>query len=462
MKALLAALLVFTACEAKAVVALHHTEDGRLKIQAIQAQIRAANRLDSEVNGAEQNLARAKTAKASKAELHQLELQLEREKDKQRAAYTKAIHMTLDAYDLHPRIRAGTSVMPQTRGRVIEWLPIAHDRAAREVRAADGSVTRVPQPRLDLAGAAYPDGVVFIDPSTFKHPAGVGYLASTLLHERTHFEQYITAGRGDVMTVAKAQREAYDAERKHSGYFFDDSIPAQKAAIDEVETLWAEEDAKVEAREQRDRTFVGRLRNWYEPETLSTAFDARPRTNEELAAIKQGAERLRAEIASENAERTARINHPRLGHMTPLTAPRAADEAPQMGYMKPLPAPSRASEPPIGLPVPLPIASVEVYHLARRACLGDWNGASHSLSDFYRLTEEDLRILESNASGGDCLSILLSRLVAMRRGGEALDFARLQRETQAIQSPPPVHQDPIERDRRSGGCIKRGVWFPQC
>jgi hypothetical protein len=454
MKAFLAAILVLTACEAKAVVALHHTEDGRLKIQAIAAQIRAANRLDSEVNGAEQNLARAKTAKASKAELHRLELQLEREKDKQRAAYTRAIHMTLDAYDLHPRIRTGTSVMPQTRGRVIEWLPIAHDRAAREVRAADGSTTRVPQPRMDLAGAAYPDGVVFIDPSTFNHPAGVGYLASTLLHERTHFEQYITAGRGDVMTVAKAQREAYDAERIHSGYFLDASIPAQKAAIDEVETLWAEEDAKVKAREQRDRTLVGRLRNWYEPETLSTAFDARPRTNEELAAIKQDAERLRAEIAAENAERTTRINHAQLGYMTPLTAPRAADEAPQMGYMKPLPAPSRASEP--------LLASVEVYHLARRACVDDWNGASYSLSDFYRLTEEDLRRLESSASGGDCISMLLRRLVTMRRGGETLDLARLQRETQNIRNPQPIHEVPVERDRRSGGCIKRGVWFPQC
>lgn len=444
--------LFLASAEAAAVINPRSTPDGLEKIRAIEEQIRAANRIDSAVLRAEDALAQAKTEKEPESVLHQLELAAERERDKQRAAYTKAIHMTLDAYDLHPPVRTGTSVMPHTRGRVIEWLPIAHERAAREVRAADGSVTRVPQPRMDLAGAAYPDGVVFIDPSTFKHPAGVGYLASTLLHERTHFEQYITAGRGDAMTVAEAQREAYGAEMKYSSYFFDASIPIQKAASDEIDARWTEEDAKVKARERRGRTLIGRLKNWYEPETLSTVFEGKPRTIEELDAIKRDAARLRAEIAEENAKRAqARL------YSTATLVPGRAGESHSSGSIPnsqarpPLMVPSRASDRPIlSAPFVEPSRTELVCRMVDSVCVGDWSRAH--FASYHGLTRNDLDRLQTVVSrvAPGCSRSLLERIIAMRLSGAPLDLTRLQAETAAFapSSGPIFQEDPPARNGR--------------
>lgn len=173
------------------------------EIDAIEAQISTAKGMDEKIDLAKTKLEAASSSiEASKANLRALERDVEREEAKQRAARTKAIHMTILAYGLTPDQPSGRSVMRSTKDRTITWLPVAGEGEDRLVQSAKGNLGRRPSkmPAGNIAGVTYPDGVTYIPASTFNR--GPGFLASVLLHERIHFEQYTTDGKGNVMSTA--------------------------------------------------------------------------------------------------------------------------------------------------------------------------------------------------------------------------------------------------------------------
>lgn len=176
---------------------------------AIKNQIVAANKMDTDVIAAKRALDKTGYPKDS-PEYLRLEKAHRRAKDKQNTAYTKAIYMTITAYDLEPRSLRGTSVMPWTKGREIVWLPVAGEDPTRELEDSRGNKRETSRTPLDWAGRTFTDGVTYINPATLR--MGPDFLASTLLHERTHFEQHTTGGRGDTVSTAESEVEAYQAQ----------------------------------------------------------------------------------------------------------------------------------------------------------------------------------------------------------------------------------------------------------
>lgn len=188
------------------------------EIKAIKDQIVVANKMDTIVKEARTELANTRFPQGT-PEYLLLERAHRRIKDKQYAAYTKAIHLAILAYDLEPRSRRGTSVMLWTKGREVVWLPVAGEDPTRELEDASGNRKETTRTSLNWAGRTFTDGVTYINPETLR--MGPDFLASTLLHERTHFEQHTTRGRGDTLSTAETEVEAYQVELDNLDYFFD-------------------------------------------------------------------------------------------------------------------------------------------------------------------------------------------------------------------------------------------------
>lgn len=291
--------LVCLFCLLTARIAFAIKRASQLENQAIQEQIIAANRLDNKVKGTVTDFEKAKNDKFSPDEIRRLEKAKRRAEDEQLAAYTKAIHMTILAYDLEPPSRQGTSAMPLTKGRSIMWLPVAREAESRQIQDAHGEMKRLPQPRNRYSGVTYPDGVTYIDPKTVRK--GVGVLASTLLHERTHFEQFTTAGRGDKMSYREAEVESLQAEKDNAPLFFDPE--KDQGQISEIETWLADAQAKVRQEEEARKGLNGLIRRILPSVPPPETFESRLHTDEELAAIKKRAEELRALVEEETRRR---------------------------------------------------------------------------------------------------------------------------------------------------------------
>ena len=254
------------------------------EIDVIQKQIFLANKMDAEVRKADLDLHIAKVSKAGDANIIALEKTLAREKDKQNAARTKAIHMTILAYDLAPVNHRGTSVMPWTKDRQIEWLPVAHEIEARQIQNSDGTLKNSSQPKKPVLGVAYPDGVVYLAPAAFEK--GVAVLASAILHERIHFEQMTTAGKGNIKSRAEAEAEAYKAEMDNSKIFFDPVNADDRAEIAYIAAQYEEETATAAHEQEARKGLAGLIRRLRSSDGPPELFESKVHTNAELADIK--------------------------------------------------------------------------------------------------------------------------------------------------------------------------------
>lgn len=271
----------------------------------IHEQIRTANKMDKEVLGALYVL-NTTPAKKDSPEYRELERNVQRAMDRQNAARTVAIHMTIRAYKLAPEDLKGTSVMPWTNGRTIRWMPIAREREAREMQDSKGNRKNVSQPNEELDAAAYYDGVTYIYPSAFSR--GPGYLASILRHELTHFEQYTTPGKGDVMSYAEAQAEAYKVQAGYNLNFFDPSKRQELRLMQDIERLRDDEQAKADLEKAAKKTLKGRIRALLPKTDPSGFLESKIHTNAELADISKlvAEAKSHAEIARLEKEKRER------------------------------------------------------------------------------------------------------------------------------------------------------------
>lgn len=252
-------------------------------IDEIQEQIYTANKMDKKIGIAEQAVRDAESMKRSPEYIRDLKQQVVREKEKKNAARTRAIHMAILAYGLEPQSWSGTSVMPWTKGRKIHWQPVAREREARQIQNAEGEFRNVKQ-EGDCVGITFADGVTYMDPSAFEK--GPGYLASYLLHERIHFEQFTTRGKGNTMTYAQAQEEAYQAQVDNAAYFFDPKIrPDDLRLMQDIARLRDDEKAKVDLETEATKGLKGLIRRLLPAAGPPDVFESKVHTNAELADI---------------------------------------------------------------------------------------------------------------------------------------------------------------------------------
>lgn len=169
--------------------------------------------------------------------------------------------------------------MSVTAGRKIEWLPVARDPEERTVYDAEGNSVTFEKPEKTTAGVTYADGTSYLNRDAFLH--GPGWLASTLLHERTHFDQFTTEGRGDVLLPSEREAEAFAAELAHQRLFF--HAVRDKTLLDELKGLHSEAAQKAAADRERLSTVRGKVSDYLfgDPD----GYGLRPHTDEELAVI---------------------------------------------------------------------------------------------------------------------------------------------------------------------------------
>lgn len=277
-------------------------EASKEEIAAIQEQIYTANKMDAEVKAAELKVSLAKAAKVAEDKIIALERARDRVKDKQNAARTVAIHMTIQAYDLAPANPRGASVVAPTKGRTITWLPVAREAEARPIQRESGEFENQPQPKKDLVGKVYPDGVAYIYPDAFNR--GVGYLASTLLHERVHFEQMTTKGKGNKMRRAESEVEAYQAEKDNELFFYDPKI--NEAEMAETEAKLADEKSAAEQVKKERSSFPNRLRDLLGTSAPPDMFESRLHTNAEMADISRLVAQARSQVDIARRDRESR------------------------------------------------------------------------------------------------------------------------------------------------------------
>lgn len=257
----------------------------------IREQIVRANLIDSKITA-------VKTLRGAfrpgSPDYIRLDRDVRRVIDEQSAAYAKAVHMTIHAYGLRLAVDRGTSVMPATEGRSISWIPVVRTQEDREVQGIAGGRTRMPQSRVRISGRQYADGVTYIDPSTLREHS-VGWLASTLLHERTHFEQMTTRGRGDTQSVAQLEQEAYQAEKTNEASFFDPLDSREKEEMLSIELSLAENKNLVAKEAAARKGLMGLVRRILPAAKPPNIFDSRVHTDAELESLKKQSDRFEAE-----------------------------------------------------------------------------------------------------------------------------------------------------------------------
>lgn len=284
---------------------------------AIQQQLARGFDLDQDVRAAklaleqEKDKVRKKQMKKETADTSAVlaaEREYRRLQDLQSAEFTKAIYMAAAAYGLDLAGKKGTSVSPATRGRVIEWLPVAREPEARTIRAKDGKEKDIKQPdTAKYAGATYADGVTYVYRNAFEN--GPDFLAQILLHEKVHFEQFTTPGKGDRYSSAEAEQEAYQAE-------VDNQSNPNTAFLDPAKDEWTIKQraellesfkGDVNAQRQAEKGVLGMIRRILpHPDPDDFVFTNQIHTNEELASIQENARLLRRQIQDEADQRRLR------------------------------------------------------------------------------------------------------------------------------------------------------------
>lgn len=228
-------------------------------------------------------------------------------------ARSKAIHLTLAAYGIVPTDKAGRLIMlrgaivvPDYAGKTATWIVVAGDNAPRSALTPEGSVITT-QKAVDKVTGKEPSGITYLDGVTkiltksFEPtPKGNSMspldLALLLIHERRHFIQYVTPGKGDKLTFNKAEVDAY----------LDDL--GEIASKQNPLGLTVQE---MDSYKNQRQALLGKYRQAQYFEWLKKiargfgdavpAYNL-PNTDEELSAIQKGAHKLEDQIQREAEE----------------------------------------------------------------------------------------------------------------------------------------------------------------
>lgn len=207
-------------------------------------------------------------------------------------AWTKAAYLTVRLYDLEPPRRNAPSVMGGNyKGLEAVWVLQAGEPERRKLHDRRGNEFWEDPPSGRSYGVTYFDGTTALFPAAFSNART---LASTIYHERIHFEQFITNGN----RLDRYEREyfAYDAELKQAHVF--GLTEAELKSIRWRRDFAAKkEDIPIPPEEwTRERSHYGK-------KDLGDDVYRLPHTEGELAAIRREAESLERAVGQELDER---------------------------------------------------------------------------------------------------------------------------------------------------------------
>lgn len=167
------------------------------------------------------------TIKKINAELEGSGLSAEKitnDKRKLVALYDKTTHAVILAYGIKPNHEAGTIVRGAVKGaKSKKWDPVFDDQTHRIMTDKGGK--EVLAKEAPAVGYTWSDGQITLGPGAFEgsfinkttkgkefYSASPALLASLIIHETVHFEQYTTPGRGDKMSRFDMDLEAYKVQ----------------------------------------------------------------------------------------------------------------------------------------------------------------------------------------------------------------------------------------------------------
>lgn len=268
------------------------TEKQRAEIQEF---ISAANDAKKAINAAN-----AKLAKAKGPESELILQEIEKLEAKKAEAYNKAIWRAMDVYQINPpalgnRLPEGTMYKRSPNlGQKVTWVPIFADHDERRIENEAGKMIRMDRLLTD-AGATSSDGITLLFPEAFLGPA---FLASALIHEQVHFEQFTSKGSVQVLTPGEREVQAYAREQQLLDQGILGYTPAEKKA--QQESLTAQT-ARFVKRAKRERAQVTSSNGIPVPEV-----DIQSHTKAELDSIRQQALLLREQVRRESFDRQAK------------------------------------------------------------------------------------------------------------------------------------------------------------
>ncbi len=153
---------------------------------------------------------------ATAEEIVELDRNLVRLKRERKAAYEQAMWRTIKAAEIipivdnDPVLPTGVSVEKSKHiGQRVKWVPIFDEIGVKQRQDGSGARAAPKEFTEKNAGNTASDGVSRIFPGAFENPSA---LASYIVHEVRHFWQMVTPGKGDGMTAAELEVEAYDEE----------------------------------------------------------------------------------------------------------------------------------------------------------------------------------------------------------------------------------------------------------
>ncbi len=214
----IAALILLSLSAANA-RALHVASDtDRIAIQkllteanAVQADVKNAK---LELDALRQELQQRPSDPELEAQVAQAESSVKTFARARDLARDKAIHRTLTAFGLvpsdssgKPMMPSGTAVTSDFKGQPAHWRVVSEDDDERIALNSKGvRIHYGPVNAPNARARTDADGVTIVYEKAFSSPE---YLAYILSHEKDHFVQYTTAGKGDKLSANELEVEAW-------------------------------------------------------------------------------------------------------------------------------------------------------------------------------------------------------------------------------------------------------------
>lgn len=499
---------------------LQHSASKELDISILRSELTALRNLISRSPGSSNaNEDRDPDIRIKKEEL-------ERSIRERNLIMTRAIRVTLRAYDIVP-YQNGPTPMPQgisahhrNRGATIEFTPVYDPALAeRHFVQTNAGPRRLDPPKHDSKAYTTINGSSVL----YKPLSGPRELALILFHEKRHFDQLTDPEQANLSYADKEYRAFSDTLRVMGQIGYTEGSQEERDMKKLLDTRIR--DFKMES--DYEKTVAGRITarlNDLRRRLPGVTPDADLKSefslsDSALSQILSDAVRLERSVAASDAIRLRKIafdycsmtgfsgeNVPsflnnmtitaesdlegaaafnpehgdcllrlsgkidtwrRLGHrITMNDLLRFSLEDRRLAPLPPAPpAPPEAAPPPVIVLAPNRVASEEMRLLAVNACQGDWATAAQRLSEYSRLTGYDLSHLENVASHSQdaCVRTILHLIISMHRAGESLTLQRLQTEAATFLSPPPLDDYIDPRQRENpGDCIRRGIWTKVC
>jgi hypothetical protein len=426
----------------------------------IEMQLIEARAIETGTNGLFKKIAKLEEAERSldrnTADIAELKLaisDLEKQRD---VCRDKAIHLTLRAYDLAPtdsdgrlEMPKGEIVMPHFKGKSATWIPIAGKNTARDAIDARGNHVTIPPLSQDGRGVFFGitsyDGVTTLLDGSFASP---GLLALTLLHERTHFEQFTKTGVGDKLTPGELEVNALETGQHNInavGLTTTEKATAERILFGDPNTgdagqldFWREK-AKHERATRRWVTPWGSGQQ--APEFLPNPQAHREELQRQFDDLDDA---VNAEI-KETREATRRLQQP-----APLPES-AQDQADARERLR-----QAVQQPPAPEPLPpnLTAAPVDRIRLARvlgefagKACQAPGSLTQGDLNYFVVVAPELSGTGEISSQLSGCAKSVFDQIVALIRANRLRGALRLDFVSRLAAPPPP----PLQMPRRGTG-----------